>query len=429
MKTQLKSDRGAVIIHVAFALLVLIAFSSFVIDAGILAVSRAEAQNSADAGAIAGATALAFDNFNDRSDTGPAKQSAFQMALRNDVWLQNPGINITTDVTFPDAAPASPICIPAAAGALSPCVRVDVYRNQARGNPLPTYFARLFGVTDQGVLATATAVAATANAADCLKPWAVADKWLERRPVNPGVWSSGWDGNPPSNFDRYNIQGQNVTLLPGDVDSYTPPTQYSPGTGFTVDNDYGMKISLKVGTQSDKSFSSGWFLALDIPEEGGGSPGAAGYKRNIKGCNPTVFQIGDTLTLNNEPGDKVGPTRQAVSTDSDSLVNSDPTAWWDPTINGGRGGVRDSAYAISPRIVPVPVIDIDAYIQGIPQGKQTVQVVNILGFFVQGMGNPAQGESNKDVIGYLTSYPGLRFGGGPPVGTTSSFLRTVILIR
>src|SRR5262245_60520484 len=101
MKSQLGCDRGAIIIHVAFALLVLIAFCSFVVDAGILALGRAQAQNAADAGALGGATALAFDDFNDRSDTGPAKQSAVQLALQNDVWLQDPDVDVTTDVTFP----------------------------------------------------------------------------------------------------------------------------------------------------------------------------------------------------------------------------------------------------------------------------------------------------------------------------------------
>ena len=30
-------------------------------------------------------------------------------------------------------------------------MKVDVFRNQARGNPLPTFFGRLAGVTNQGV--------------------------------------------------------------------------------------------------------------------------------------------------------------------------------------------------------------------------------------------------------------------------------------
>src|SRR5687767_10703838 len=71
-----QSEGGAILIQVAIASVVLIAFTSFVVDYGILWVSRREAQNAADAGAMAGAVALAFDNFTDRTDTGPAKRAA-----------------------------------------------------------------------------------------------------------------------------------------------------------------------------------------------------------------------------------------------------------------------------------------------------------------------------------------------------------------
>ena len=432
MKPQsLRSERGAIIIHVALALLVLLAFCAFSVDAGLLWAARRQAQNSADAGALAGAISLAFDDYFNRDDDGPAKQAAYRVTQQNGVWREAPDVVVATDVTFPDALPAPAACV-VDEGELSPCVRVDVYRNQTRGNPLPTFFGRLVGVTDQGVRATATALAAMANSTDCLKPWAIADKWLERRPDNPGTWSSGWDGETattPSSFDRYDIQGQTVTLKSGDVDEYTPPTEDSPGTGFTLANDYGRKMSLKVGQQSDKTFSSGWFLALDLPEEDGGSPGAAGYMRNIKGCDGTTFKIGEELTLNNEPGNKIGPTRQAVSTDPDSLVNKDPGAWWDSTMNNGKGGVRGSAYAISPRIVPVPLIDLDDYIRNIPNGKQTAKIVNVLGFFVKGMGDPAQGENQNEVIGYLMTMPGFKKGNAVPIGEQSSFLKNVILVR
>ena len=63
---RLRDDRGAIIIHVAFALLALIAFSAFVVDMGVMWVSRRQAQNAADAGALAGAVALMKDGGIDR---------------------------------------------------------------------------------------------------------------------------------------------------------------------------------------------------------------------------------------------------------------------------------------------------------------------------------------------------------------------------
>ena len=59
--SRLRDDRGAIIIHVALALLALIAFSAFVVDMGAMWVSRGQAQNAADAGALAGAVALMKD--------------------------------------------------------------------------------------------------------------------------------------------------------------------------------------------------------------------------------------------------------------------------------------------------------------------------------------------------------------------------------
>ena len=46
--TRGNRERGAIIIHVAFALLALLGFSAFVIDMGVMWVSRGQAQNAAD---------------------------------------------------------------------------------------------------------------------------------------------------------------------------------------------------------------------------------------------------------------------------------------------------------------------------------------------------------------------------------------------
>jgi Flp pilus assembly protein TadG len=53
----LESEDGMALIHVAIALLVLMALSSFVLDYGVIWLSRGQAQAAADAGALAGATA------------------------------------------------------------------------------------------------------------------------------------------------------------------------------------------------------------------------------------------------------------------------------------------------------------------------------------------------------------------------------------
>ena len=79
------SERGAILIYVAVSMMVLIGTTMWAVDYGLLMLARSQAQNSADAGALAGAVALAYDDYADRSDTGPAKVAANALALDNRV--------------------------------------------------------------------------------------------------------------------------------------------------------------------------------------------------------------------------------------------------------------------------------------------------------------------------------------------------------
>src|SRR5262245_36636777 len=129
-RTRFSSERGAVLVQVAIAVLGLTALSAFVVDYGVLWVSRRMAQNSADAGAMAGAISMGFVSM---SNQALARQSAIDAATRNLVWGQSPSIT-PADVTFPQCPPGSP-----GAGS-NACIQVDLYRNQERNNPLPTFF-------------------------------------------------------------------------------------------------------------------------------------------------------------------------------------------------------------------------------------------------------------------------------------------------
>jgi Flp pilus assembly protein TadG len=56
------SERGAVFVQVGISLFVLMAFNVFVLDYGMMWIARGQAQNAADAGAIAGAIARAYED-------------------------------------------------------------------------------------------------------------------------------------------------------------------------------------------------------------------------------------------------------------------------------------------------------------------------------------------------------------------------------
>jgi Flp pilus assembly protein TadG len=218
----MRSARGAILIHVGIAILVLTALSAFVLDYGVMWLARAQAQDAADAGALAGATALALDNNGDFSPTGPAWQSALGAARSNTVFgdVATPTVRIL-GVSTP------PVCI-----GKPTCVQVRVYRDGTNTSAtLPVYFAPIFGVTSQGIQATATAQAANANYTPCMRPWLIADKWVENTP--PANQFNGTDVYTPPPLDSSLGSGWN----PADLGSAVTLTQGDP-TAPMDGNDY-----------------------------------------------------------------------------------------------------------------------------------------------------------------------------------------------
>src|SRR4029078_11670501 len=78
-----RRERGAVLVQMAISMLGLIAFSSLVIDYGVLWAARRQAQNAADAGAMAAAVSLAFVDFDNRP---LAQTAAVNTAQTNFIW-------------------------------------------------------------------------------------------------------------------------------------------------------------------------------------------------------------------------------------------------------------------------------------------------------------------------------------------------------
>lgn len=405
-----RHERGAVLVNMAIALIGLISFSALVVDYGVLWSARRQAQNAADAGAMSAAVSLAYVDFDNRN---LARTAAINTAKANFIWGAPPDI-VDGDVTFPPCPPGSPVA------STNACVRVDVFRNQrANGSPLPTIFGRLFGVMDQGVQATATAQVLFGNASDCVKPWAIPDKWEEHRPVD-----SAWD--PTDEFNRYATGG--ALLSPADFYERPGPTASNngAGTGFTREsvglggNDYGLQIVLKEGNAHD-AIGPGWFYPVIVCA---GCTGGSDYRNSISGCSTIVYGPGDTLT--NEPGNMVGPTKQGV----DDLIDLDPGAYWDTAANGGKGGVAGGCQGAnpptctkSPRLVAVPMFDVDEYDAGKASGRQTIVITKVMGFFIERM-------QGNDVVGRLMFYP------GPPRVSTStaniqaaSFVVSIALVR
>lgn len=437
------SQRGAVLIHVSIALLGLIAFTTFVTDYGIMWVARGQAQTAADAGALSGALALAFDN---ATDFATAKLKAQAVATDNLVFGQAPDVQLS-DITFPSPCP------PGAPGNPDTCVKVDVFRNLARGNPLPMFFGKIIGVANQGVVATATAQVTAGSTSECLRPWAVIDRWDEYDTTTNGAESEFQNGvaDPDYNYfdstyDRYSTGQGNQP--PQEPDLYVRPASANgaTGTGFRLPADIGRQYVVKTDSNTNSTVSPGWFRAIRIPRLDGQN-GAQVYEANITSCGglPSGFAQPGTVcptSIGNsdaaywaergcygtEPGNKVGPTRQGV----DALIAQDSGASWNTSLNEIQGSSFPAN--ASPRIVPIGVIDIDDFLSQDPSGANGVlRLVNIFGFFIEGMGEvlpngtPQLQAGGKAVIGRIVTVPSMS--GSSTLNSNSSFLVTVILVR
>jgi len=431
---RLRHERGAVLVHVTVAIIGLLAFSALVVDYGVMWSARRQAQNSADAAALGGAISMAYKA---PGSYDTARAVAQKVGAENRVFGVSPNIDlgsgdsadVTQDISFPTCPPGSP------AEGEDACVRVNVYRNATK-DALPTFFARLFGMLSQGVRASATAEIIAGNSSDCIKPWAVSDRWDDTTP-NPGppvtaggIQNPAWD--PDWNTDS--------TWDPAAGDLYVPPSSTNPGTGFRIYDangqlccDYGLVLPLKQGTAN-----AFWYQEIDF-HEGNSS---AIYRAAIAGCHTGT--IGETVSV--KPGTSHGPTDQGV----DDLIAQDPQAvWYNPNPDPSKpwldtynpngvsipstvadmcptGCVYSPTTGInsSPRIGAITVM---SPAELLTCSNCDITVRNILGFFID---RPASGNGNNQVVwGRLVKIPGKYKTTGTTVEDTGSFLKTIILVR
>src|SRR5262245_6951511 len=156
-----RSQRGSTIVLVALGMVVFLGFAALAIDAGILYTARAQCQNSADAGALAcGGYMLTVNNLN-AGAVNRIKTRGVDFANYNTV-LSEPVAITPADVTVDLNLKRCRVCVP---------------RTAARGNPVPTYFARVLNRNWVDVSACATAEIGLGNQSNCMKPWALPDAY------------------------------------------------------------------------------------------------------------------------------------------------------------------------------------------------------------------------------------------------------------
>jgi len=368
-----RDEKGMTYVFVGLGFMAFLSASMLAIDVGMLMTARSQAQNSADSGALAGATALVLDDWNDRTPSGPAVTNALAGATANQVM----GANVS--VTAPDVE-----FLQSPTTGEQSRVKVTVWRSAERGNPVSTLIATYFGITSATIGATATAEAAPGNAMDCVKPFTIPDKWIEKQ--DP-AWT------PDSTYDAFNNKGVPIAnpdiYIPAYNADGTPNPNY---TGYNMERDKGTQLVIRAGTGNN--ILPTFYYSLAMTNDTGGDD----YRWNIANCNTTLYKWGDGLVQ--EPGNMEGPTVQGIT----DLVGQDPNATWDT----GTNRVVNSAFGShSPRIFPIPLYDPQYYAQGKATGRNaSLRTANWIGFFVDYV-------SGNNIYGRITTITGVYQKGGP----------------
>jgi hypothetical protein len=256
-------------------------------------------------------------------------------------------------------------------------------------------------------------------ATSCIKPWSIADRWDDSgRPGWPQWAKNGqWDSEKFVDLNGDGLWEPGELYLdgvdaygkkPGGLDGqYTSEFYHPIQTGYLVSKDLGLELTLKAGTPSGTSVASQYY-AIDLPSEDNSDTGADRYRNNIANCNHLQVSLGDRLWTEN--GNMTGPTVQGMR----DLIAQDPSAYWDDACKC----VKSQYGSKSPRVVYLPLHDPRIPLE---QGKQTIQIAKIVGFFLEAI------RGDGTVVGRLMKVqaPGQQC---PPGQTSGGFVFNLSLI-
>ena len=361
LKKVFKDQKGASLIIVAAAVLVIFGFAVLTIDLSLVQLAKTQLQNAADAACLAGAAVLALTPGSQAEREASASAEAITISGLN-VAIQDTQseVSITPDdVSFPEPNR----------------ITVTTHRTEATGDPITIFFLKVLNpdLENKGEMrAKATAEIAIICGTDCLRPFCPPDRW------DDADSDSTWD--PADEYDDLNGNeiwdpGEPLTEDYNGNGTWDPAEFYDPYlTGYRAPDDIGAQVILKLNNSS-KSPRMCFYYAVRFGPVSGDTiyTGADVYQEWIcPECEPFIVSIGDQLQM--EPGNMVGPTNHGLQ----CLIDLDPTAQWDPVT----GTVINSAYPNSPRIIKAPAFDPTLGVQEC-HGVDCITVTKIMVLFVE----------------------------------------------
>lgn len=343
---------------VALSTAAILAVGAISVDLAMLFKMRSDAQRTADAAALAGASAYLEQPSLPARDTAVVR--AFRLVSQN--YIGGSGID-TSGAGNPPVVNGTNWTVVSNQATVEVAPGIYRVRVTVRRPIAPTLFARILGVAGTPISAFAAAEATNAGGAKCVKPFALADTWDEATADLNGnnFWDTGENWEYGSD-DYYQPWDGVETDEPGD------PVETGYGSSLrnpygTWVRDYGRQLIIKPqNPQVDQIIRPGHFFPWKMPEDpidsdpgcktGGG--GAALYEGSICECNDAEVYLDTEYDI--EPGNMVGPTKQGI----EYLNNLDKNAKWVPGPGGVGGTVQGSSYAEwrdSPRVIKVALYD------------------------------------------------------------------------
>lgn len=423
---KLFNDLGVSIIVIAVGMVFILGMAGLGVDLASLYVARSQAQRAADAAALAGAQYWATNGcasgINGNISSGcqtMAIERAEAVGDKNLIAGVSPSIQ-DTDITFPSLSTSDPQ------------IHVVAARNTAHGNPMPTFFVKIFGIDTANVSASATAEAynATGQAAPigskCVKPWLLPDcdpNTLQSTP-NPYCQDSKGNTDAGSYFTSTGVDqsiiGQTITLKPGSPSSASGPSEFYP-------------VYVQPASNSVSSCPS-----CASNQVSSGSNSGDLYRQNIECCMTQPLVCG-SMTIESINGNMVGPTSQGVEClIHEGTGNTGGQDTYDPSTGVITAGSSNpygltGAISTSDSIVTVPIYDGQVLCPGGSTSSNgtcntslSVQVEGFMQLFIKDVGAP-QGTVTAYVMALVSCSGGVsgsgdNGGGGSPqpvIGSSS----------